>query len=115
LALVLALALGFASGTANAGTKAFKCSTSGSFADIPIDLDSDSCFPAANGATVCTDYSSYNNYSFFCSPGGRSTGQNILEYDPLPGSGCNIVGIGAVPIAGCTLADSSEQGCALQS
>jgi hypothetical protein len=67
-----------------------------------------------NGATVCTDYSNYFNYSFFCSPGGRQTGQGIHEFEPVAGSGCNIGGNVVPGIASCTLADSSEQGCAFQ-
>jgi hypothetical protein len=112
--LVIGLALALGSGRAEAETKHVKCTTTGTFVDIPIDLDSDSCFAAANGATVCTDYSSYSNYSFFCSPGGRQTGQVIAEYDPVAGSGCNIGGNVVPGIASCTLADSSEQGCAFQ-
>jgi hypothetical protein len=113
--LVIGLALALGSGRAEAETKHVKCTTTGTFVDIPIDLDSDSCFAAANGATVCTDYSTYSNYSTICAPGGRMTGQDIGEYVPVAGSGCNIGGSVVPGIASCTLADSNEQGCAFQS
>jgi hypothetical protein len=112
---VLGLALVLGGGTANAGTKAFTCSASGSVVDIPIDFDSDSCFTAANGATVCTDYSGQADLLNKCSPGGRSTSHNVVEVDPVAGSGCNIGGSVVPGIASCTLAGSSEQGCAFQS
>src|SRR5262245_58892432 len=113
--LALGLALALASGRAEAKTKHFKCSVSGSGVDIPIDLDSDSCFAAPNGATVCTDYSGNSSFAGKCSPGERFTGQNITEYDPVPGTGCNILGTVVPGIASCTLAGSSEQGCEFQS
>jgi hypothetical protein len=113
--LALGLGLALASSRAEAGTKKFKCSASGSFVDIPIDLDSDSCFPATNGALVCTDHSGNANFSGQCSPGGGFTGQNIVEYDPVSGTSCNILGTVVPGIASCTLAGSSEQGCEFQS
>ena len=64
-----------AGGAARAGTKVEQCTYSGSGVSIPIDMDSDSCFTASNGATVCTGTSLYNNTSGECSPGGRFTGQ----------------------------------------
>jgi hypothetical protein len=76
-------------------------------------MDSDSCFTTSTGATVCTDSSGYGNLSGECSPGGRFTAQGLVEWDPVPGSGCNIAGT-TVPVASCTLAGSSEQGCEFQ-
>jgi hypothetical protein len=102
-----------ASGGALAGTKVENCTGSGSAVSIPVDMDSDSCFTASTGATVCTDSSGYANLSGECSPGGRFTAQGLVEWDPVPGSGCNIAGT-TVPIASCTLAGSSEQGCEFQ-
>src|SRR5438094_374611 len=109
---VLTLLVG---GVAHAGTKKVTSTVSGSGASIPIDVDSDSCFVIPNGATVCTDYSASSTLTGQSSPGGRFTGQNLFEYDPVSGSGCSIVGVGPVPIASCTLAGSSEQGCAFES
>ena len=109
---VVALML-VASGAARAGTKVENCTGSGSAVSIPVDMDSDSCFTASTGATVCTDSSGYGNLSGECSPGGRFTAQGLVEWDPVPGSGCNIAGT-TVPIASCTLAGSSEQGCEFQ-
>jgi hypothetical protein len=43
------------------------------------------------------------------------TGQNLVEYVPVAGTGCNIFGNVVPGIASCTLANSSEQGCAFQS
>jgi len=102
-----------ASGAARAGTKVENCTGSGSAVSIPVDMDSDSCFTASTGATVCTGSSGYTNLSGECSPGGRFTAQGLVEWDPVPGSGCNIAGM-TVPIASCTLAGSSEQGCEFQ-
>jgi hypothetical protein len=113
--VLLGVVLALVSGTAEAGTKDLKCSFSGTSVDIPIDLDSDTCSTGANGVTVCTDYSSYANYAGHCSPGGGFTAQNIVEYVPVTGTGCNISGNVVPGIASCTLADSSEQGCAFQS
>jgi hypothetical protein len=112
-ARIVALML-VASGAARAGTKVENCTASGSAVSIPVDIDSDSCFTASTGATVCTDSSGYANVSGECSPGGRFTGQGIVEWDPVPGSGCNIAGTTVPGIASCTLAGSSEQGCAFQ-
>ncbi len=103
-----------ASGAARAGTKVENCTASGSGVSLPVDLDSDSCFTASNGATVCTDSSGYDNFSGECSPGGRFTGQGLVEVDPVSGSGCNIAGTTVPGIASCTLAGSSEQGCQFQ-
>jgi hypothetical protein len=103
-----------AGGAARAGTKVEKCTVSGSGVSIPVDIDSDSCFTASNGATVCTDSSGYDNVSGKCSPGGRFTGQVLVEADPVSGSGCNIAGTTVPDIASCTLAGSSEQGCEFQ-
>jgi hypothetical protein len=112
--LLLGLVLIFATGNAKAETKNLKCSSSGTIVDIPSDLDSDSCSTNANGVTVCTDYSTYSDYAGHCSPGGDFTGRNIAEGVPVAGSGCNIFGNMVPGIASCTLADSSEQGCAFQ-
>src|SRR5690348_5094655 len=98
-------------GAARAGTKVLKCTASGTGVDIPIDVDSDSCFPAPNGATVCTDTSSYVNLSGKCSRGGKFTWQSILEVDAVSGSGCNIGGTTAPGIASCKFAGTSKQGC----
>jgi hypothetical protein len=112
--VLLGLVLVFATANAKAETKNFKCSASGSFVDIPIDLDSDSCSTGANGVTVCTDFSAHSDYAGHCSPGGDYTGQNIVESVPVAGTGCNIFGNVVPGIASCTLANSSEQGCAFQ-
>jgi hypothetical protein len=103
-----------AAGVARAGTKKFKATTSGTGLSVPIDLDSDSCFTAANGATVCTDTSQYDVFAGTKSPGGGFAGQNVVEVDGVPGSGCNILGTIVPGIASCTLAGSSEQGCELE-
>jgi hypothetical protein len=103
-----------AGGVAHAGTQKFTSSFSGTAISIPIDVDSDSCNKAPNGATVCTDSSVYFNLAGKSSPGGRFTSQSIVEYDPVSGPGCNILGT-STPIASCTLAASSEQGCEFQS
>jgi len=83
-----------AGGVAHAGTQAFTATASGSDVDLPIDLDSDSCFTAPNGARVCTDCSGHDTFAGQRSPGGRFTGQNVSEYDPVSGTGCNIIGVG---------------------
>jgi hypothetical protein len=101
-------------GVAYAHTTSFTCHASGTAVSVPVDIDSDSCFTAENGATVCTDTSGYGNFGFKCSPGGRGTGTNVFEFKPVSGSGCNILGT-AEPIASCTLANSSEAGCEFQS
>jgi hypothetical protein len=111
---ILGLALAVASSTANAGTKTFKCSGSGTVVDLPIDPDGDSCFTAANGVTVCTDASGQTDLSGSCSPGGAFTTKNVVEVDPVPGSGCNIGGTVVPGLASCTLANGGEQGCAFQ-
>ena len=103
-----------ASGAARAGTKVENCTGSGSAVSIPVDMDNDSCFTASTGATVCTGSSGYANLSGECSPGGRFTAQGLVEWDPVPGSGCNIAGTTVPGIATCTMAGSSEQGCELQ-
>lgn len=104
-----------AAGVAHAGTKTFKCSASGSGVTAPGDLDGDSCFTAVNGATVCTDTSASSNFSGDCSPGGGFTGQNLVEYDLVSGTGCNILGTTVPGIASCAFPGSSEQGCLAQS
>ena len=113
--LTVGLALAVTSATAHAETKAFKCSARGTVVDLPIDPDNDSCFTAANGATVCTDSSGQADLSGSCSPGGATTTKNVVEVDPVPGSGCNIGGTVVPGIASCTLANSNEQKCAFQS
>src|SRR5262245_13623719 len=113
IGILLGLVLALVTGRAEAGTKTLKCKASGAYVDVPIDPDSDSCFVAQNGATVCTDYSSHSNYSRFCSPGGRGTGQRLAEFDPVPGSGCNIAGTVVPGIASSTCADLRTHGCAL--
>ena len=111
----LAMLMLLAGGTAHAGTKTFKCSSSGSSVNVEGDLDADSCFTAANGATVCTDDSSSSNFSGSCSPGGAVTGQNLVEYDFVPGtSNCNILGTLVPGFTSCTLTGTSEQGCLLK-
>lgn len=100
-------------GLAGAGTKVENCTASGSSVDVPVDMDSDSCFPVGQ-ATVCIDTSGYNNFAGKCSPGGGFTGQGIIELDLTPGTSCNIGGNTVPGIASCTLADSGEQGCALE-
>jgi hypothetical protein len=103
-----------AGGAARAGTKVEQCTATASGVSIPVDIDSDSCFTASTGTTVCTDSSGYSNVSGKCSPGGGFTGQGLVELDPVSGSGCNISGTTVPGIASCTLADSSEQGCEFQ-
>jgi hypothetical protein len=100
---------------ADAGTIKYKGSYSGSGVDVPVDLDSNSCFTAANGATVCTDTSTYVNLTGSNFPGGGITAQDISEFAPVPGTSCNIEGTMVPGIAGCTLAGSSEQGCEYKS
>ena len=101
-------------GMAHARTQKFKGSESGTAVDVPVDLDSDSCFVAVNGATVCTDTSSYANFIGTQSPGGSFTGQSISEADLVPGnSSCNIQGTMVPGTTICTLAGSNEQGCLL--
>ena len=122
LAAVTALIFG-AGGLANAGgeshssnhsqTQSFTASSSGTAVDIPLDLDGDSCTTTGT-VTICTDTSGYANFAGTSSVGGDFTGQNVVEYDFVSGSGCNILGQ-SQPIAGCTLSGSSEQGCELQS
>jgi hypothetical protein len=50
-----------------------------------------------------------------CSPGGGFTGQDLLEYDLVSGTGYNILGTTVPGIASCTFPDGSEQGCLAQS
>jgi hypothetical protein len=108
----IAILMLLAGGAAHAGTKTFKCTSSGSSVNVEGDLDADSCFTAANGATVCTDNSSSATFSGSCSPGGAFTGQNLVEYDFVPGtSSCNILGTMVPGFTSCTLAGTSEQGC----
>lgn len=106
-----------AGGVAQAGTKTFKGSYSGTGVDVPVDIDSDSCFTAQNGATVCTDTSAYDNFGGMISPGGSFTGQVVEEFKfatgPNTGS-CNIFGTMVPGLVSCTLAGSSEKGCELQ-
>jgi hypothetical protein len=101
-------------GVAHPETVKFKATNSGTGINVPIDLDSDSCFRAANNATVCTDLSLYDNFAGMKSPGGSFTGQNVVEVEPVSGTGCNIFGSIVSGIASCTLAGSSERGCELQ-
>src|SRR5579863_2403831 len=103
-----------AGGVAHAGTQKVTSTSSGITVNIPIDVDSDSCFAAPNGAIVCTDYSAYFNFSGKESPGGGFTGQSVFEFDVVSGTSCNIGGTIVPGIASCTLAGSSEQGCELQ-
>jgi hypothetical protein len=104
-----------ACGVAYAGTKQQTGTVSGTAIDVPIDPDSDSCFPAPNGATVCTDYSSYGNFAGKITGGSDFTGQDNNEHDPVAGTGCNIGGNVVPGIASCTLAGGNEQGCAFES
>jgi hypothetical protein len=104
-----------ACGVAYAGTKQQTGTVSGTAIDVPIDPDSDSCFPAPNGATVCTDYSSYGNFAGKITGGSDFTGQDNNENDPVAGTGCNIGGNVVPGIASCTLAGGNEQGCAFES
>ena len=101
-----------AGAAAHAGTKTVKGTLSTTGVDVPVDLDSDSCFTVSNGATVCTDTSAYFNISGHKSPGGGFTAQAIGEWDPVPGTSCNIGGNIVPGIASCTLAGSNEHGCA---
>ena len=105
-----------AAGVVHAGTKNFKSSASGTTVDVPVDIDSDSCFLASNGATVCTDTSGYDNFAGSSSPGGGFTGQNVVESDFVTGTGtsCNVFGTVVPGFVSCTLAGSSEQGCEFQ-
>src|SRR5205807_1395925 len=112
LAVTGLLLLTFVTGV-RAGTKVEKCNASGSDVDAPVDMDSDSCFTVPNGATVCTDTSSSGIFFGSCTSSGGYTGQLLVELDPVSGTGCNIGGA-TVGIASCTLANSTEQGCALQ-
>jgi hypothetical protein len=104
-----------AGGIAHAGTQKFTSSSSGTTANIPLDLDADSC-TTSGGVTVCTDFSVYFTFSSKATGtiGGDSTDQAVEEYDPVSGSGCNIMGA-LVPIASCTLTGSSETGCEFKS
>jgi hypothetical protein len=103
-----------AGGVAHAGTQKVTSTSSGTTVNIPIDVDSDSCFAAPSGAMVCTDYSANFNFSGKESPGGGFTGQSVFEFDFVSGTSCNIGGTMVPGIASCTLAGSSEQGCELQ-
>jgi hypothetical protein len=104
------------SGAAYAKTTTFTCQDSGTGVSAFGDLDNDSCTTAPNGVTTCTDTSANSNVAFKCSPGGVSgTGINLIEYDPVPGTSCNIAGTQVPGIATCTLANSSEQGCEFKS
>jgi hypothetical protein len=114
LAGIAALMLVAVGGVAHAGTKKVTSTSSGTTVNIPIDVDSDSCFAAPSGAMVCTDYSAYFTFSGKESPGGGFTGQSVFEFDPVSGTSCNIGGTMVPGIASCTLAGSSEQGCELQ-
>jgi len=104
-----------AGGVAHAKTRKFTSSASGTIVNIPLDLDADSC-TTSGGVTVCTDFSTYFTSSAKATGtiGGASTGQAVEEYDPVSGSGCNILGA-PVPIASCTLTGSSETGCEFKS
>jgi hypothetical protein len=120
-----------ASGVAHTRTQKFTGSQSGTAVDVQVDADSDSCFTASNGATVCTDTSNYVNLAGKKSlvdssetdssgegdsAGGGFTAQEIAEFDLVPGTtSCNIGGTMVPGNTSCTLAGSSEQGCLLQS
>jgi hypothetical protein len=99
-----------ASGVAHPETKTVKGTLSGTNVAVPLDIDSDSCFAAANGATICTDISAYLNEAGKSSDSGGFTTQGVTEVELVAGTGCIVPGF-----ASCTLADSSEQGCAIHS
>jgi hypothetical protein len=109
---VLTLLVG---GVAYAGTQKFTLTSSGTNVSIPLDPDADSC-TTIGGVTFCTDFSLHFDFSVKGTGalGGDSTVQGVEEYDPVSGSGCTIMGAPA-PIAGCTLAGSSEKGCEFKS
>jgi hypothetical protein len=110
----LAMLMLLAGGAAYAGTQKFTSSFSGTTANIPLDPDSDSC-TTSGAVTVCTDFSVYfNSASKTTGIIGDGTAQGVEEYDPVPGSGCNLFGA-SVPIASCTLTGSSETGCEFKS
>jgi hypothetical protein len=81
-----------AGGVAHAETKTVKGYLSGTNVAVPLDLDSDSCFAAANGATICTDSSAYVNEAGKSSDSGNFTTQGVTEVELLAGTGCNIGG-----------------------
>jgi hypothetical protein len=126
--VVLMLAAG---GVAHAKTQEFTSSLSGTVVDVPVDFDSDSCFTASNGGTICTDTSGYSNFAGKRSAvdssardsaaegdssGGDFTAQEVIEFDFVPGTtSCNIGGTIVPGIATCTLAGTTEQGCLLKS
>jgi hypothetical protein len=109
---VLTLLVG---GVARAGTQKFTLTSSGTNVGVPLDPDADSC-TTIGGFTFCTDFSLHFDFATKGTGalGGDSTAQGVEEYDPVSGSGCTIMGTPA-PIAGCTLAGSSEKGCEFKS
>lgn len=111
MAAITALTL-VSTANSRAGDKStFKAHESGSFINIPLDPDADSC-TTNGGVTTCTDFSVHG--TFTATGTGPSTVQFVGEYDPVSGTGCTIFG-SPVPIAGCTLSGSSEKGCEFQS
>jgi len=108
LAGVMALIFA-ASGVVHPATKTITGKLSGTNVAVPLDLDGDSCFTAANGATICTDSSAYSNEAGKSSDSGSFTAQGVEEVRLVPGSGCIVPGF-----ASCTLAGSSVQGCAVR-
>jgi hypothetical protein len=104
-----------AGGVARPETKTVKGTLSGTNIAVPLDLDSDSCFAAANGATICTDSSAYVNEAGKSSDSCIFTTQGVTEVELVAGTGCNIGGTIVTGFASCTLSGSSEQGCATHS
>ena len=107
LAAIAALAL-VSEGSSRAGghTASFNVHESGSFINIPLDPDADSC-ATTRGVTTCTDFSVHG--TFMATGTGPSTVQFVGEYHPVSGSGC-IMSDAPVAIAGCMLSGSSEKG-----
>ena len=104
-----------AGGVAHAGTKKFRSSSSGTSANIPVDLDADSCTTSGGSRSAPISPSIFTSSARATGTiGGASTTQAVEEYDPVSGSGCNILGA-PVPIASCTLTGSSETGCEFKS
>jgi hypothetical protein len=99
---------------AESKTTSFKGTFSGTGADIPIDLDSDSC-TTSGGVTVCADFSGLFTFGGKTSGGvgsGHFTGQGLLESDAVPGTGCKFASF-SLPIHSCTIG-SVTSGCEFQ-
>ena len=93
---------------AESKTTSFKGTSSGTGANIPIDLDSDSC-TTSGGVTVCTDFSALFTGGGKSSGGvgsGHFTRQALAESDAVPGSGCMFDSF-PLPIQSCTIGSVS--------